>query len=167
VDERRDPEKATDAALTYLSELYQRFGSWYLAAAAYNSGENRVARVMKERTGSERARDETAYYQIADGLPEETRDYVPLMIAAARIVKDLEKYGFAHVVPDGPEVFDEVLADADVQLADLAGKAEVPVEAFRDLNPHLVLGRTPSDTRYPLRVPVGSSARVAQVMGDL
>jgi membrane-bound lytic murein transglycosylase D len=167
VDERRDAEKATDAALTYLSELYQRFGSWYLAAAAYNSGENRVARVMKERTGIERALDEASYYHIADGLPAETRDYVPLMMAAARIVKDLQKHSFDHVVPDGPEVFDEVLADANVHLADLAGRAEVPIEALRDLNPHLILGHTPTDTRYPVRVPVGSSARIAQAMGDL
>ena len=51
VDERNDPEKATDAALTYLSELHERFGSWYLAAAAYNTGENRVGRIMREVTG--------------------------------------------------------------------------------------------------------------------
>jgi membrane-bound lytic murein transglycosylase D len=93
VDERRDAEKATDAALSYLSYLYNRFGSWYLAAAAYNTGENRVARLMTEATGSEKGTD-ADYYRIWDKLPGETRDFVPAMIAAARIGRDPEKYGF-------------------------------------------------------------------------
>ena len=93
VDERNQPDKATDAALSYLSDLYDRFGSWYLAAAAYNTGENRVGRIMRETTGSERGTDED-YYAIARRLPKETRDYVPKMIAAARIAKDPAQYGF-------------------------------------------------------------------------
>lgn len=93
VDERNQPDKATDAALSYLSDLHDRFGSWYLAAAAYNTGENRVGRIMRETTGSERGTDED-YYAIANRLPRETRDYVPKMIAAARIAKEPDKYGF-------------------------------------------------------------------------
>ena len=93
VDERNQPAKATDAALSYLSDLYDRFGSWYLAAAAYNTGENRVGRIMRETTGSERGTDQD-YYAIAHRLPKETRDYVPKMIAAARIAKNPEAYGF-------------------------------------------------------------------------
>lgn len=84
VDERRDVDKSTDAALSYLSALYNRFGSWYLAAAAYNGGENRVGRIMAEATGSERGTDED-YYRIWDQLPGETRDYIPATIALARI----------------------------------------------------------------------------------
>lgn len=94
VDERTDPEKSTEAALSYLGDLYEQFGSWYLAAAAYNTGENRVARIMRNVTGSEKG-SEDAYYTIADRLPKETADYVPLMIAAARIAKEPAKYGFA------------------------------------------------------------------------
>lgn len=86
VDERRDAEKATDAALSYLSYLYNRFGSWYLAAAAYNSGENRVARIMKEETGSESGTD-ADFYRIVEKLPGETRDFVPAMLALSRIGK--------------------------------------------------------------------------------
>ncbi|HEX6159207.1 MAG TPA: lytic transglycosylase domain-containing protein [Thermoanaerobaculia bacterium] len=86
VDERIDAEKATDAALSYLSYLYNRFGSWYLAAAAYNAGENRVGRIMTEATGAEKGTD-ADYYRIREQLPGETRDYVPAMIAAARIGK--------------------------------------------------------------------------------
>jgi membrane-bound lytic murein transglycosylase D len=93
IDERTDPEKSTEAALSYLGDLYEQFGSWYLAAAAYNTGENRVARIMRSVTGSEKGSEE-AYYAIADRLPKETADYVPLMIAAARIAKEPAKYGF-------------------------------------------------------------------------
>lgn len=93
VDERNHPDKATDAALAYLTDLHGRFGSWYLAAAAYNTGENRVGRIMREVTGKERGTD-ADYYRISGRLPRETRDYVPMMIAAARISKDPVKYGF-------------------------------------------------------------------------
>jgi membrane-bound lytic murein transglycosylase D len=93
VDERNVPEKATDAALSYLSDLHDRFGSWYLAAAAYNTGENRVGRHMRNVTGSERGTD-ADYYRISHLLPRETRDYVPMMIAAARIAKEPARYGF-------------------------------------------------------------------------
>ncbi|HKR09416.1 MAG TPA: lytic transglycosylase domain-containing protein [Gemmatimonadaceae bacterium] len=93
VDERNHPEKATDAALSYLSDLHDRFGSWYLAAAAYNTGENRVGRIMRQVTGSEKGSD-ADYYRISKLLPKETQDYVPMMIAAARIAKDPAKYGF-------------------------------------------------------------------------
>jgi membrane-bound lytic murein transglycosylase D len=93
VDERNQPEKATDAALSYLSDLHDRFGSWYLAAAAYNTGENRVGRIMRQVTGSEKGTDED-YYRISGLLPKETREYVPMMIAAGRIAKDPARYGF-------------------------------------------------------------------------
>lgn len=93
VDERVDPEKSTDAALAYLSDLYDRFGSWYLAAAAYNTGENRVARVMRSVTGTERGSEED-FYAISALLPKETRDYVPRLIAAMRIGREPAKYGF-------------------------------------------------------------------------
>jgi membrane-bound lytic murein transglycosylase D len=93
VDERNQPEKATEAALSYLGDLHDRFGSWYLAAAAYNTGENRVARVMRQVTGNEKGTD-ADYYRISSLLPKETQDYVPMMIAAARISKNPAKYGF-------------------------------------------------------------------------
>jgi membrane-bound lytic murein transglycosylase D len=92
-DERIDPEKSTDAALTYLNALHKRFGSWYLAAAAYNTGQGRVARIMKQETGRTKGTD-ADFYRIAPRLPQETRDYVPKLIAAARIAKEPAKYGF-------------------------------------------------------------------------
>lgn len=93
MDERLDPEKATDAALAYLAKLHDHFDSWYLAAAAYNVGENRVARIMVEQTGNDRGTD-ADFYRIRELLPPETQDFVPAMVAAARIGKDPARYGF-------------------------------------------------------------------------
>ena len=87
VDERLDPEKSTDAALSYLSYLYNRFGSWYLAAAAYNAGENRITRIIEKGTDAD-------YYRVWDQLPGETRDYIPAMVAAMRIARDPARHGF-------------------------------------------------------------------------
>ena len=155
VDERNDPEKATDAALDYLSELHDRFGSWYLAAAAYNSGENRVARIMREETGSERGNEES-YYQISDRLPKETRDYVPLMIAAARISKDPARYGFDKVEIEAPLAYEEIVADPATPLPAIAEAAGVELADIKHLNPQLKLDRTRDDQRSIVRIPPGA-----------
>ncbi|HEX2190766.1 MAG TPA: transglycosylase SLT domain-containing protein [Longimicrobiaceae bacterium] len=155
VDERNDPVKATDAALDYLEELHDRFGSWYLAAAAYNSGENRVARIMREETGSERGSEES-YYDIWDRLPRETRDYVPLMIAAARIAKEPAKYGFEDVEMEEPLRYEEVVVDPGAPLEAVAKAAGIAVDELTRLNPQLRLDRTRNDQRSLLRVPEGT-----------
>lgn len=157
VDERNNPERATGAALEYLQELHDRFDSWYLAAAAYNTGENRVARIMREEFGTEKASGEGAYYRIWDRLPQETRDYVPLMIAAARITKDPHRYGFDDVAPEAPLQYDEVVTDAALSFDQIAKAAGVSLEDVRLLNPHLKNGRTPGNRRVLVRLPTGSS----------
>ena len=91
-DERTNPAKATDAALTYLSQLHDRFGSWYLAAAAYNAGPGTIAQAMKRVLGRSTGTD-ADFYAIAPRLPKETREYVPKLIAAARIGKEPSRYG--------------------------------------------------------------------------
>jgi len=93
VDERVNPARSTDAAVRYLSSLYDRLGSWYLAAAAYNSGEGTVLRALKSMTGRTRGTD-ADYFRISPRLPKETRDYVPKLVAAARIGSDPARYGF-------------------------------------------------------------------------
>ncbi|HET7322152.1 MAG TPA: transglycosylase SLT domain-containing protein [Longimicrobiaceae bacterium] len=155
VDERNDPEKATDAALDYLSQLHDQFGSWYLAAAAYNTGENRVARIMKEETGSVKG-NEMSYYEIADRLPKETADYVPLMIAAARIAKQPAKYGFGNVPVDTPLSYEEIVVDPATPLDAIAEATGTTVKDIKELNPQLRLNRTRNDQRSVVRVPRGT-----------
>jgi membrane-bound lytic murein transglycosylase D len=160
VDERRDPVKATDAALSYLQELHGRFGSWYLAAAAYNTGENRVGRIMREETGSERG-DEESYYRIRHRLPRETRDYVPLMIAAARIAKQPELHGFADLKKEAALSYDEVTVPAASSLAAVARASGTTVAEIRALNPHFKLDRTRNDRPSQVRIPAGTSQAFA------
>ncbi|HMC54620.1 MAG TPA: lytic transglycosylase domain-containing protein [Gemmatimonadaceae bacterium] len=94
IDERNNPLRATEAALSYLSDLHDRFGSWYLAAAAYNSGEGRVSKALKRVTGRTKGTD-ADFYRISSRLPRETREYVPKIIAAARIGQNPGRYGFS------------------------------------------------------------------------
>lgn len=91
-DQRKNPAKETDAALKYLSQLHDRFGSWYLAAAAYNAGPGTIERAMHRVLGRTQGSD-ADFYRIAGHLPAETREYVPKLVAAARIGKDPAKYG--------------------------------------------------------------------------
>src|SRR4051812_10587595 len=93
-DERTNPAKATDAALTYLQQLKNRFGSWYLAAAAYNSGAGTVSKALRTVTGKTTGTDED-FFRIMATLPKETQDYVPKLIATARIANDPSKYGLS------------------------------------------------------------------------
>ena len=91
-DERVDPEKATDAALTYLDALHSQFGSWYLAAAAYNSGGGTVRKALRAVTGKTTGTD-SDFFRILPLLPKETQDYVPKLIATARLGNDPARYG--------------------------------------------------------------------------
>jgi membrane-bound lytic murein transglycosylase D len=91
-DERKDPSDATDAALSYLSALHTQFGSWYLAAAAYNSGPGTVSKALMKVTGKSQGTDED-FFRILPSLPRETQDYVPKLIASARVGSDPAKYG--------------------------------------------------------------------------
>lgn len=156
IDERRDPFRATDAAIAHLGDLYERFGSWYLAAAAYNAGAGRVSRGIR-RTGSD------DYWDLADArvLRRETRNYVPKLLAAATIARNPDKYGFGDVEPWLPLEFDIVhVPDAtsfDV-LAEAAGTTEAEL---RELNPQFPRQVTPPDREVDLRVPIGRAEMFA------
>ena len=161
IDERRDPVESTTAALDYLSELHDRFGSWYLAAAAYNTGENRVGRIMRETFGTERGKDED-FWVIAPRLPRETRDYVPLMLAAGHIAKEPEKFGFENLQYQEPLAFDVAWVPGSVEIAAVAKAVGVENDVIDDLNPHLVDSRTPSGRAWAVRIPKGTTAAFAQ-----
>ncbi len=155
VDERRDPEKATDAALRYLRDLHEELGSWYLAAAAYNAGGGRVSRTLQKVTGAVRGGDES-YYEIWSELPKETQDYVPMMVAAARIAKEPRRYGFDGVRPAQPYAAAQVTVEPATPLRAIAELAGTSVAEIRRLNPQLKLERTRSDGPSTIRVPAGA-----------
>ncbi len=152
VDERRDPVKATGAALDFLQSLHKQFGSWYLAAAAYNSGPNRIERLLREHEGGMRG-DEELYWSIAPYLPQETRDYVPLMLAAGFIAKNPESYGFTNLNYDEPLGFATVSVPGATSLSTIARASATEDSVVRGLNPQLVLGRTPPGRATDVRIP--------------
>ena len=126
-DERTNPEKATDAALTYLSDLHTRFGSWYLAAAAYNSGGGTVSKALRQVTGKTTGTD-SDFFRILPKLPKETQDYVPKLLATARVGNDPSKYGLT-VKESGGEV--AALSPAPVPLVIDSTKAKRAVAPGR------------------------------------
>ena len=163
VDERRDPLKATDAAIDYLDFLHRRYGSWYLATAAYNAGPGRLDRVLKRHAGGRKG-DEDIYWEIIDHLPRETRDYVPKILAATALARQAERYGFT--VKDGPPyVFDRVWVPGGTSLVLVARTLGFAPALMKELNPHLVKGATPPGTSFALRVPKGSSDQVIASIG--
>jgi membrane-bound lytic murein transglycosylase D len=169
VDERRDPFKATDAAVNHLQDLVQRLGSVYLAAAAYNAGAGRIEREIRRLPGEPDSVDDQTFFQIADrrNLRRETRDYVPKLIAAALIAKQPGRYGFTAIERLAPLVFDEVSVPDATGLDVLARLADTSVAALLDLNPQYVRGITPPGRGVVVRIPRGKGARVAERYGDL
>jgi hypothetical protein len=136
VDERRDPVRATDAALDYLEELHAEFGSWYLAAAAYNAGPHRVSVALRRlRTQDVAGGDaEALYWRIIEDLPRETREYVPKILAAALLAEQAGHFGF-DVEPDLPYLFDQVLVPGGTRLTRVAAALDASPSLLRELNP--------------------------------
>ena len=155
VDERRDPVKATDAALDYLSDLYQRYGSWYLAAAAYNAGPTRVSLAVARHSGGW-AGDENLYWEIVDHLPKETAQYVPKLLAATYLARYAARFDLDVTLAD-PYVYDLLWAPGATSLADIGETMGLSDNRMQELNPQLIRGLTPPGSVYPLRVPVGQA----------
>lgn len=164
VDERRDPLEATDAALDYLQRLHDRFGSWYLAAAAYNAGPKRVARAVRA-AGARAKQDQELFWEIVDHLPSETRAYVPRLLAAVLLAKRADEYGF-HVERPKPYEFERVWVPGETSIQQVAQAVDFPESVLRDLNPHLIRDRTPPGTSYGIRVPPGRAPQVVASLGN-
>lgn len=160
IDERRDPIRATEAAAKYLRDLYNVFGSWHLAMAAYNAGEIRVLRaIMKGRTRS--------FWELVQlrALPSETANYVPKFLAVVMIGQNPEKYGF-KVTSDGVNYPNLETANVPgfVSLQSLAVKSGIPLSTLKTVNPHLLRSMTPpTSTGYEVWVPEGMTNKVAAV----
>ncbi len=151
VDERRDPVLATQAAAEYFKGLYSLFGSWYLAMASYNVGENRVKReVMKNST-----RD---FWELVrkKRLPKETMNYVPKYIAAKLIAKDPNKFGFEGIDYMPPIEFETITLKESINLRVMAEKMNIPYEDFKAYNPKFKGEIAPvRNASLDLRLPVG------------
>jgi membrane-bound lytic murein transglycosylase D len=180
VDERRDPVKATDAAARHLRDLRKRFGSLYLAAAAYNAGAGKVSRSLGKlepiETADEDAGDDldaagsgnAAFFRLADSnlLANETRDYVPKLIAAAIIAKQPARYGI-EPAPVERFAYDSLIVTEATGLDVVAGLAEVSLGEIRDLNPQYLRLATPPSTPSVIRLPAGTGPAVAEGYGKL
>jgi len=164
VDERRDPVRATDAALDYLEWLHGRFGSWNLAAAAFNAGPGRVERILN-RHAQGRTGDEDIYWQVLEYLPRETRDYVPKIVAVTLLANDADAIGF-DMSGFQPYRYDNVFVPGGTPLARVAQVLGVHPRVLRDLNPHLTRGITPPGEIYGVRIPIGGGATVVASMAE-
>lgn len=158
VDERRDPYKATDAAARHLADLNRRFGSLYLAAAAYNAGSGKVSRglVRLPDEESDSVNSDATFFRLYDTklLRRETKDYVPKLIAAALIAKQPRRYGF-RVGPPEPAAYDSIVVPDMTGLDVIARLADTTVAAIRELNPQYLRLATPPGTRSLVRLPLG------------
>ena len=153
IDERADPEKATRAAAKYLKTLYSMFDDWHLALASYNGGPGRVQRAIK-RSGRD---DFWKLSATSRYLPRETRDYVPLILAAIIIARNPSQYDL-EVAPIEPPPFETVTVAGAVDIRRVAEWSGASVQDIQDLNPELRRWTTPvRATEYELKVPMGTA----------
>ena len=169
VDERRDPVRSTAGAVRFLRGLRDQFGSLYLAAAAYNGGPGRVSRGLARYADDlENTPGDDAFFVLAekDYLRNETREYVPQLIAAALIAKEPTRYGMSiQNLP--PLAYDSVRVPPATPVAAVAKAARVSTRDILDLNPHLLRGMTPPRDSYQMRIPVGAAAAFDSAFGAL
>lgn len=153
IDERNDPERATAAVLQYWTDLYQRFGDWDLAMAAFNAGYAGVLRSIAKYNTND-------FWQLVDyenALPWGSSIYVPKALAAAIVGHNRALFGYDEIKEAAPIQWDHVNVPRSVSLKTVARAAGVKLDAVKELNPQLRRGRTPPGTRnYVLRVPKGS-----------
>ena len=154
VDDRQDPEKATRAAARHLKDLFNQFGDWYLAMAAYNSGAGTVQHAV-ERTGYA---DFWELYR-RGVLPQETRNYVPIILAETIMAKNPEQYGLQRVSPEPAVPTDHVTINYPIDLRLVAECVDTSVDYLQELNPSLLRMTTPRDQSFTLNLPAGSQAK--------
>lgn len=151
VDERFDPEKSSRAYARYIKSLYNQFGDWYLAMAAYDWGPGYVQRAVM-RTGYA---DFWELYR-RGVLPAETKNYVPGIIAAIIMAKNPTQYGLDKLVPDSPVISDTVTVDYSIDLPLVADLTGASLQEIVALNPSLLRMSTPQDMPFDLHIPTGT-----------
>jgi membrane-bound lytic murein transglycosylase D len=171
VDERRDPYLATYAAARHLRDLRDRFGSVYLAAAAYNAGGGKVSRSLSRLPDEDddSLNTDATFFRLYDTrhLRKETRDYVPKLIAAALIAKEPAKYGFPSFDSLQPVVWDSIIVPDATGLDVIARLADTTVTAIREINPQYLRLSTPPHSRSLIRLPQGKGPAVELAYAEL
>jgi len=162
VDDRQDPEKATRAAAHHLKDLYNQFGDWYLAMAAYNSGPGTVQSAVK-RTGYA---DFWELYR-RNVLPKETRNYVPIIVAVTIMAKNPAQYGLDSIVKDKPVPYDTITINYPIDLRLAAECVDATAEDLSDLNPSLLRMTTPKDAEFELHLPAGSADKFLSAVASI
>jgi membrane-bound lytic murein transglycosylase D len=162
VDDRQDPEKATRAAAHHLKDLFNQFGDWYLAMAAYNSGPGNVQQAVK-RTGY------ADFWQLykRNVLPAETKNYVPIILAMTIMSKNPAQYGLDAIQPDPPLKYDVVKVDYPVDLRLVAECVDAPLDQLIDLNPSLLRRTTPKDQPFDLHLPEGTKDKYQTAIASI
>jgi membrane-bound lytic murein transglycosylase D len=164
IDERSDPQKATQAAAKYLQTLVKMFdGDWHLALASYNGGPARLQRAIKRAGGIDDFWKLSAKARL---LPRETREYVPMILAAIVIARNPAQYGF-DFEPETATPYETVMLSKPVDLRRIAEWAETTIDEIQSLNPELRRWTTPvRDAQYELKVPAGASDRVSARLAE-
>ena len=162
VDDRQDPEKSTRAAAHHLKDLYNQFGDWYLAMAAYNSGPGTVQAAVK-RTGYA---DFWELYR-RNVLPKETRNYVPIIMAMTIMTKNPSQYGLDSVAMDHPTDYDTVTINYPVNLRLVAECVGTTAEELGDLNPSLLRLTTPHEGQFELHLPAGTKEQYETAIASI
>jgi membrane-bound lytic murein transglycosylase D len=158
VDERNGIEKPTAASARYLKDLARRYnGDWLLAMAAYNTGALNVDRGIS-RAGA------ANYWKIYPYIAQETRNYVPNILAVIMIAKNPEKYGFHNIKPEAPLSFESVAVQNATSLRLIADATDTSVDYIQSLNPELRRDTTPRGESYFLRVPAGKAKQLASLL---
>lgn len=164
-DERFDPEKATRAYARWIKAQYEQLGDWYLAMAAYNWGAGNVQRAV-ERTGYA---DFWELYR-RNNLPEQTKNYVPIILAVTIMAKNPKQYGLADITPDPPLITDTVTTNYSVDLRLVADVVNASTQEIVSLNPSLLRMATPPDEPFDLHLPAGTKdlylKRIAEIPED-
>jgi membrane-bound lytic murein transglycosylase D len=153
LDERRDPEKSTVAAIAFLSELREEFGSWFIALAAYNSGPNGTRRLLARHAPGVPGSD-SLFWALRRHFPRETRDFVPKLFGAVIVAANPGEHGH-EAAAHAPFLFDEVSVPDATTLDVIARAAAVPQTDIERLNPQYLRGITPRGRVSPVRVPQG------------
>ena len=163
VDERRDPYLSSELAASYLKGLYETYGDWSLAIAAYNCGPGNINKAIRRAGGEAKDHD---FWSIYNYLPEETRGYVPMFIAVNYVMKYYPEHNISPVLPTGPLVMDTIHVTERIHFEQISQVLDIPVEELRILNPQYRADIIPGSQDNPRNLILPSQQIHAYLMSE-